>query len=356
MSFRMTRRSSRRPSVGRIFLLAALLFFCFITGVGSVTAQTDDDFNNATNLPLGSSIAGRISPGDDLDVFRLDLSGASGTTHVWLYTTGNLDTWGGLYDSTGTLLASDDDTNSGGVIVETNFRIPRTLEPGVYYVAVYSADSTTTGDYTLHAKADDHGQLFRDATTLSLGSSVAGSIDPGFDQDVFKLDLSGASGTTHIWIYTTGDLDTRGWLYDSSGGPYLVFNNDSYIAGRETGFSLRRNLPRGVYYISVRSWLTADGDLATGDYTLYAEAVTGPGNTTGTAAALNLDSPAPGMIDTASDADYFRLDLAESKNLVIHAQGLALIDGNSLMETAETSCLSNPLTAPCSTIAAQRFP
>ena len=82
MSFRLTRRFSGQPSVGRIFLLAALLFFCFITGVGSVTAQTTDDHGNylsdATNLPLGSSITGRISPGDDLDVFRLDLSGASG--------------------------------------------------------------------------------------------------------------------------------------------------------------------------------------------------------------------------------------------------------------------------------------
>ena len=93
--------------------MAASLFFCFIPGTGSIAAQTTDDhgndFNNATNLPLGSSITGRISPGDDLDVFRLDLSGASGNTHVWLYTTGNLDTWGGLYDSTGDLLVSDND-------------------------------------------------------------------------------------------------------------------------------------------------------------------------------------------------------------------------------------------------------
>ena len=74
MSFRLTRRFSGRPSVGRIFLLAALLFFCFITGVGSVTAQTTDDHGNylsdATNILLGSSIGGRIDPGDDRDVFQ----------------------------------------------------------------------------------------------------------------------------------------------------------------------------------------------------------------------------------------------------------------------------------------------
>ena len=335
MRLKLTQRASRRPSVVRILLLAASLFSCFIPSIGSVTAQTTDDHGNylsdATNLPLGSSIAGRIDPGDDLDVFRLDLSGASGNTSVWLYTTGNLDSLGRLYDSNINLIASNDNTTSGGVIVETNFRIPRTLTPGVYYVAVYSADSTTTGDYTLHAKTDDHGHSSSVATSLSLGFSVAGSIDPDFDQDVFKLDLSGTPGTTDVWIYTTGDLDTRGWLYDSSGSPYLVFNNDSYIVGRETSFSLRSNLPRGVYYIYVRSRLTADGDYTTGDYTLHAEAVTDPGSATGTAATLSLDSPTPGMIDTANDADYFRLVLAESKNLVIYTKGLVLYDESNLL-------------------------
>ena len=333
MLFKLTQRASQVPSVVKIFLLAASLFSCFITGIGSVTAQTADDhgdtLSDATNLPLGSSIPGRIDPGDDLDVFRLDLSGASGQTHFWIYTTGTLDTLGRLYDSNIELLTFNDDTISGGVIVETNFRFSWTLSPGIYYVAVYSADSTTTGDYTIHATADDHGHYSDAATSLSLGSSATGRIAPGFDRDVFKLDLSGTSGTTDVWIYTTGELDTRGWLYDSSGGSYLVFNNHSYVVGRETSFGIRRNLPRGVYYIVVRSWLTADGDFATGDYTLHAEAVTGPGSAIGTATTLSLDSPTPGMIDTASDADYFRIVHAGSENLVIYAKGLALIDGSS---------------------------
>ena len=317
MPFSLTQGFSKRPSVGRILLLAAAVLFAFVTGVGSVTAQTaddhGDDINNATNLPLGSSVAGRIDPGDDRDAFELDLSGASGTTDVWIYTTGDLDTLGGLYDSNGNLLTSNDDTTSGSEVIDTNFRIPWTLAPGVYYVFVWSADFMATGDYTLHAQADDHGQYFDTATTLLLGDSTAGRIDPGYDRDVFKLDLSGTSGTTDVWIHTTGELDTLGWLYDSN-GDLLAFNDDSYIVGRDYGFNIRRNLSSGVYYISVRSWAGAIGD-----YTLHAEAVTDPGNTTGTATTLNLDPPTPGMIDTAGDSDYFRLVLAESKNLVIYA-------------------------------------
>ena len=440
MPFSLTQGFSKRPSVGRILPLAAAVLFCFILSIGSVTAQTaddhGDDFNNATNLPLGSSITGRIDPGDDRDVFKLDLSGASGNTHVWVYTTGELDTSGALYDSNGNLLTDNDDTTSGSEVIDTNFRIPWTLAPGVYYVSVVSADRLATGDYTLHAKADDHGHSFDTATTLLLGDSAAGSIDPEYDRDMFKLDLSGASGNTHVWvyttgeldtsgalydsngnlltdnddttsgsevidtnfripwtlapgvyyvsvvsadrlatgdytlhakaddhghsfdtattlllgdsaagsidpeydrdvfkldlsgtsgttdvwIYTTGELDTRGWLYDSN-GDRLAFNNDSYIVGRKDSFQLRRNLSSGVYYLSVRSWAGAIGD-----YTLHAEAVADPGNTTGTATTLNLATPTPGMIDTADDSDYFRLVLADYKNLVVYALSSGLYD------------------------------
>ena len=434
MPFRLTQCFSKRPSVGRILLLATAVLFAFVTGVGGVTAQTaddhGDDINNATNLPLGSSVAGRIDPGDDLDIFKLDLSGASGNTHVWIYTTGNLDTLGGLHDDNGTVLTGNDNTTSGSEVIDTNFRIPWTLAPGVYYVSVVSADRVATGDYTLHAKADDHGHYLDTATTLLLGDSTAGRIDPGYDLDVFKLDLSGTSGTTDVWIYTTGELDTSGALYDSDGnlltsnddttsgsevidtnfripwtlapgvyyvsvvsadrvatGDYtlhakaddhghyldtattlllgdstagridpgydldtfkldlsgtsgttdvwiyttgdldtlgelfdsnwdlLVFNDDSYIVGREDSFQLRRNLPSGVYYLVVQSWAGAIGD-----YTLHAEAVTDPGNTTGTATTLNLGPPTPGTIGTTGDSDYFRFVLPESKNLVVYAR------------------------------------
>ena len=220
-----------------------------------------------------------------------------------------------MYDSNGGLLVfNDDTTTTGGVVVETNFRIPRTLAPGVYYFGVFSA--VRGGDRGLHLARD--GRRTTDTPLAHLrpwrwGIQYRGASPPDFDRDVFKLDLSGASGTTDVWIYTTGDLDTLGSLYDSN-GDLLVYNDDSYIEGRRTNFSLRRNLPRGVYYIDVLSW-----DGAIGDYTLHTEAVTDPGSATGTATILNLDSPTPGKIGTASDSDYFRLVLADSKNLVIYA-------------------------------------
>jgi hypothetical protein len=70
MRFRPAQRFSRRgPPVGRILLLAASLFFCFISGAGSVTAQTTDDHGNtldtATPLSPGKGSHPAWSPVSD---------------------------------------------------------------------------------------------------------------------------------------------------------------------------------------------------------------------------------------------------------------------------------------------------
>ena len=181
--------------------------------------------------------------------------------------------------------------------------------------------------------ADDHGDSFATATNLALGSSVAGRIDPSDDRDVFRLDLSRRSGSTDVWIYTTGELDTVGWLYDS-GDNLIVANSNSFIVGRWTSFHVRANLQPGVYYVAVRGHRdSTTGYRLTGDYRVHAHAVTDPGNSARTAVRLNLDSPTPGTIDTPSDGDYFRLDFSETTDVIIYAKRLVLFgegDGENL--------------------------
>ena len=185
----------------------------------------------------------------------------------------------------------------------------------------------STGGVGGQTSSDDHGDTIHTATDLPLGSSVGGRIDPGDDQDVFRLDLSRESSDTDLWIYATGDLDTFGELLTSA-GEVIVSNDDGYIVGRRNAFHIRWNLSPGVYYVRVGSspYLT-DPNRRTGDYTLHAQAVTAyPGSTTGTATALELDSPTPGMIDSATEAEYFRLDLTDSKDMFIYATGLDMFD------------------------------
>ena len=162
---------------------------------------------------------------------------------------------------------------------------------------------------------DDHGNGISTATGLPLGSSIEGGIYPADDQDVFRLDLSGTSGTTDVWIYTTGDLDTVGGLFDSRANRLMV-NDDSFLVGRFSNFHFRAGLGPGIYYIVVVSFKNE----FTGDYTLHAEAVTDPGGTIDTATRLSLDSPTPGTLSTRNDADYFRMEFTESTNLDLYAR------------------------------------
>ena len=139
---------------------------------------------------------------------------------------------------------------------------------------------------------DDHGNTFGTATLVELGTSVEARIDPGDDRDVFKIDLSEASGPTDLWVYTRGDFDTYGGLYDSS-GTLVALNDDGFFAGQIRAFSIRSVVHPGVYYVIAVSYLGRPGD-----YTLHAQSVTDPGSTMETAKPLVLGSSDGGRIDT----------------------------------------------------------
>ena len=171
-----------------------------------------------------------------------------------------------------------------------------------------------SADVAAAQTADDHGDTFATATSLSLGSSMVGRIEHGDDHDVFKIDLSGASGPTDVWAYATGEYDTVGGLYDSNRA-LLSFSDDSLLAGSLRNFSVRSSVPPGIYYVVVASY---EGE--SGEYTIHAQAVTDPGSSAGTAARLSLGSPAGGTIDTPDDADYFRLYFPESTHAIIEAR------------------------------------
>ena len=168
-------------------------------------------------------------------------------------------------------------------------------------------------------QTDRHGDTFATATPLTLGSSVPGHLHDGDDWDVFRIDLSGASGTTDIWAYTTGDdegADTVGGMYDSDEN-LIAFNDDAFMRDGIRNFGLRKTVPPGIYYIVVVGY---EGEPM--NYTLHTEGVTDPGSDPDTAARLDLDAPTGGTIDEAGDADYFRLEFTKTTHLII--EGLSL--------------------------------
>ena len=196
------------------------------------------------------------------------------------------------------------------------------LAASIVFCLVLSSDRAGGQSY------DDHGDTPATATLITLGTSVYGRIDPGDDTDVFKIDLSRASGPTDVWAYTTGDVDTVGGLYDSAGN-LVMFNDEGFLTDslvftdRMRNFSLRSVVPPGIYYVMIVSYRPN-----LGSYVLHTEAVTDPGSSLDTAKRLKPGSRAAGTIDTADDEDYFRLDFTRSTHLFIDALSPNYVDLN----------------------------
>ena len=160
-----------------------------------------DDHGNiraaASRLPLDSSLAGEIEPAGDVDYFRVEV-GESGVLSV--YTTGGFDTMGALEDSTGTTLESDDDGGGG-----TNFSIERSLSAGTYYIKVEAYGGSSSGSYTIHARAAGSAD---GAVALTSHLAIDGS--PSWSPDGGRVAFtSDRAGNYEIYVMDSDGSDVR---------------------------------------------------------------------------------------------------------------------------------------------------
>lgn len=114
---------------------------------GSATIVKDKfsnlNFGQANSLPIGTSLAATLSSKTDVDIYSFD--GKAGdliSADIDAAVSGQPDTLMGIYDSSGKLLASDDDSNTQDSTVIT--KLPA---DGKYYVVVGAFDATSSGDY-----------------------------------------------------------------------------------------------------------------------------------------------------------------------------------------------------------------
>ena len=132
--------------------------------------------------------------------------------------------------------------------------------------------------------ADDHGDSFANATSLAVDGRQSGRINPAGESDYFRVRVS-ESGT--LSVYTTGDLDTRGYLYDSN--ERQLASNDDGGLGDGSNFRIQREVDAGTYYVRVEAYFRD----ATGAYGIHAEfeASTEPPDTSGPYGAYALGDP-----------------------------------------------------------------
>ena len=253
------------------------------SAVGSYTLNFIAEELQPISLPYTSSAQEIDAPGD-VDYFSFTLTQGGEITASF---TDSNNIYGGLYDSSFSQLASNDDNDNGG-----SFRITRILSAGTYYIKVRGIDdTTTTGNYRLNIEA---------LATITLPyTSPQQSISPIGDEDYVRVVLK---QDTPLTISTTGSTDTYGSLYDAS-FTRLAYNDDNGGLGNRN-FFIVRELPAGTYYIEARGlnrYRTA------GDYVLNIAApptITLPYTSTGE------------MISPAGNEDYFRFELKQQSIVV----------------------------------------
>ena len=95
--------------------------------------------------------------------------------------------------------------------------------------------------------ADDHGNSFTTATSVSVPSTTAGELEEGGDHDFFRVDVGEA---TTLTVETAGNTDTYGTLFDAS--ETSVEENDD--GGSGLNFRIVGEVEAGTYYVQVRGF------------------------------------------------------------------------------------------------------
>ena len=307
------------------------------------TDDHGDSEENATPIALPSSIEGRIDAPFDEDYFRVVLPEA-GTLVV--------DISGSTYAVAS--LAHDRRA-------EVNALSSRPIEAkkllaGVYFVTVRDytlltplgfarllprdAAYTLAVRFTPSSPPDDHGDTAATATAVLAPSSTAGELEEPEDADFFRFDVP--RGTLRVW--TTGTTDTRGELYCSR----IESKDADDDGGQGDNFPIEIAVSAGYCTLQVRG----GDDETTGSYVLEITLDPLPaddhGDTPSTASPVAAHSTTNGELDSALDADIFRIDVPEGGVLRLETTGdtdtvaqLASEDGVLLAEDDNSGTLLN---------------
>ena len=182
----------------------------------------------------------------------------------------------------------------------------------------------------------EHGNTRADATDLTPGTRVGGSIDPGTDADYFKIVLARATG---LLIFTDGDLDTVGELQRSD-GTVIEENDDGYLSHGIRNFAIWDSLTAGTYYIKVTSY-----NEATGAYVLFTRAIA-DSTSRSNAQSISLDGARTGLIDPLGDVDWFTFTLTQQTTVIV--RGSSRIEGEILNSSGNSIDDFEPFDLPAS--------
>ncbi len=250
----------------------------------------------------GATASGNIETVDDADLFKVTL--VQGTRYVFNMvrtTSGGLDDpYLQIYNTSGTLLASNDD---GGT--DYNARLFYTAtSSGTFYLAAFDA-ADGTGRYTIQAAStanvvDDYANTTATTGRVTIGGQVTGNIEAEQDDDWFAVALTAGISYTFELRGLLGGGGTLGGngtypllsLYSTTGT--FIDYSDAGGAGDDPLMTFTPTTS-GTYYLGVEEWYYR----GTGTYTLRASSASA--NIAASGSVTISGTPTQGKTLTASN-------------------------------------------------------
>lgn len=281
------------------------------TEVGNTIATSD------STLTIGGFTNGTIDDTTDSDYFKISLTANTS----YLFKMLGVETGvGTLDDPLISSIRNSSNTAVTGLVTSSvgldSYARWIPTASGDYYVEAQGA-GTDAGTFRLTAEAEI-GNTAASAGSITVGGSVASSIDDGTDSDYFKFSHTGNTGYlirmkgTSSGSGTLPDPNIAGILTSSAaattGEVFLSDGTDSIVLWAPTSAT-------AADYI-----IDAQGTGTKGTYTLSIE--TEAGNTVAGAWSLPIGGSATGTIDVGSDNDYYKVALLSTSSYVFKMVGV----------------------------------
>ena len=324
-----------------------------------------EDTSTTGRVAVDGTAAGEIQRANDRDWFaveleagktyQIDLSGvrSGGGTLPLPHLRGVYDADGGqipgIYDPFAFSFANPHNRLGEGISVDVQvfpgedskaFFAPD--EDGTYYLAVGNFDFSSTGTYTVGVTEieDDFLRTVDTTGRVEVGSAVTGEIQYANDRDWFAVELT--AGVTYK-VGLLGEDENGGTLpnpcirgiHDANG---RNVSDTSYYATDPHSNSelIFRPNEDGTYYVAAGSYMSGNGEEEVGTYTLQVSIDDTRVDSTGTSEPDGGDLAADtstigrvavggsgfGEIGTASDRDWFAVELEAGKTYRINTDGV----------------------------------
>ncbi|MDR1733361.1 MAG: lectin like domain-containing protein [Oscillospiraceae bacterium] len=238
----MSQIATNDDASGRNFALTATLTAgqtyyygvrIYSSGTGSFTIRLTSGGGGGstyTTLALNTNYTVSISTARQVVYYQYT---PSATGYYTLTSSGSIDSYCTLYNSSMAELASNDDGGSG-----TNFSLRYSLTAGTTYIYGVRCYGSNTGTYTICLTTEGGASY----TTLALNTNYTVNISAAGQVAYYRFT---PTSTGYYTLASTGSADSYCTLYNSSMSS-LASNDDG---GTDCNFSLRANLTAGTTYI-----------------------------------------------------------------------------------------------------------